>query len=53
MELVWFERPQAMQDAAAALITHHLKAVLGEQTYVVVQVLPIVKSAYYSNGQHY
>ncbi len=21
--------------------------------YVVVQVLPIVKSAYYSNGQHY
>ncbi|MGL6049792.1 MAG: DUF1904 family protein, partial [Aeromonas salmonicida] len=53
VELVWFERPQAMQDAAAALITHHLKAVLGEQTYVVVQVLPIVKSHYYSNGQHY
>ena len=46
-------RPQEVQDAAAALITHHLKAVLGEQTYVVVQVLPIVKSAYYSNGQHY
>ena len=53
VELVWFERPQAMQDAAAALITCHLKAVLGEQTYVVVQVLPIVKSHYYSNGQHY
>ncbi|WP_265467363.1 DUF1904 family protein [Aeromonas salmonicida] len=53
VELVWFERPQAMQDAAAALITRHLKAVLGEQTYVVVQVLPIVKSHYYSNGQHY
>ncbi len=53
VELVWFERPQAMQDAAAALITRHLKAALGEQTYVVVQVLPIVKSCYYSNGQHY
>ena len=25
----------------------------GEQTYVVVQVLPMVKSHYYSNGQHY
>lgn len=53
VELVWFERPQEMQDVAAALITRHLKAVLGEQTYVVVQVLPIVKSHYYSNGQHY
>ena len=53
VELVWFERPQEVQDAAAALITRHLKGVLGEQTYVVVQVLPIVKSHYYSNGQHY
>ena len=53
VELVWFERPQEVQDGAAALITRHLKAVLGEQIYVVVQVLPIVKSAYYSNGQHY
>ncbi|MFC5706598.1 DUF1904 family protein [Aeromonas eucrenophila] len=53
VELVWFERPQEVQDAAAALITRHLKAVLGEQTYVVVQVLPIVKSHYYSNGEHY
>lgn len=53
VELVWFERPQELQDAAAALITRHLKAVLGEQTYVVVQVLPIVKSHYYSNGEHY
>lgn len=53
VELVWFDRPQEQQDAAAALITRHLKAVLGEQTYVVVQVLPIVKSHYYSDGQHY
>lgn len=53
VELVWFERPQELQDAAAALITRHLKAALGEQTYVVVQVLPIVKSHYYSDGQHY
>ena len=53
VELVWFERPQEVQDAAAALITRHLKAVLGEQAYVVVQVLPIVKSHYYSDGQHY
>lgn len=42
-----------MQDAAAGLITRHLKAALGEQTYVVVQVIPMVKSAYYSNGEHY
>lgn len=53
VELHWFERPQAMQDAAAGLITRHLKAALGEQTYVVVQVIPMVKSAYYSNGEHY
>ncbi|MCS3459681.1 DUF1904 family protein [Aeromonas rivuli] len=53
VELVWFARPQAQQDEAAALITRHLKQALGEQTYVVVQVLPIDKSAYYSNGEHY
>ncbi|MGL4251705.1 MAG: DUF1904 family protein [Aeromonas sp.] len=53
VELHWFERPQEMQDAAARLITDHLKQVLGEQTYVVVQVLSIVSSAYYSNGEHY
>ena len=53
VELHWFERPQEMQDAAARLITLHLKQVLGEQTYVVVQVIPLVKSAYYSNGEHY
>ena len=53
VELIWFARPQAQQDEAAALITRHLKQALGEQTYVVVQVLPIVKSHYYSNGQHY
>ena len=53
VELHWFERPQEMQDAAARLITRHLKRVLGEQTYVVVQAIPLVKSAYYSNGEHY
>ncbi|MFB2865767.1 DUF1904 family protein [Aeromonas sp. MdU4] len=53
VELHWFARPQEQQDAAARLITRHLKAVLGEQTYVVVQVFPIDKSAYYSNGEHY
>ena len=31
VELVWFERPQEMQDAAAALITRHLKGVLGSR----------------------
>ncbi|QWL61890.1 DUF1904 family protein [Aeromonas jandaei] len=53
VELHWFARPQEIQDEAAGLITRHLKAALGEQTYVVVQVLPIDKSAYYSNGEHY
>ncbi|MFM4718806.1 DUF1904 family protein [Aeromonas bivalvium] len=53
VELLWFARPQGVQDEAAALITRHLKQALGEQTYVVVQVMAIDKSAYYSNGEHY
>jgi len=43
VELHWFARPQEIQNAAASLITRHLKAALGEQTYVVVQVFPIDK----------
>ena len=53
VELVWFERPQEMQDAAAALITRHLKGVLGSRPMWWCRCLPIVKSHYYSNGQHY
>lgn len=53
VELLWFDRGQAVQDAAARLITDAVKAQLGAQTEVAVVVLPLSKHAYYDNGQHY
>ncbi len=53
VELLWFERPQALQDQVAQLITAELKAELGEAQEVAVVILPLARERYYDNGQHY
>ncbi len=53
VELLWFDRGQEVQDAAARLITSAVKAQLGEAQDVAVVVLPLTRSGYYDNGQHY
>lgn len=53
VELLWFDRGQVVQDAAAKLITAAVQDALGAQTDVAVIVLPLTRTAYYDNGQHY
>ncbi len=52
VEVFWFERPQAMQDACAALITKRVKDVVPEQDVVVV-FTELAKDGYYENGKHF
>ena len=53
VELMWFDRGQVVQDQAATLITRAVKAELGAEQDVAVIVLPLTRTAYYDNGQHY
>lgn len=53
VELMWFDRGQVVQDQAAQLITQAVKAQLGAEQDVAVIVLPLTRTAYYDNGQHY
>lgn len=53
VELMWFDRGQAIQDQAAQLITEQVKAQVGAAVDVAVIVLPLTRSAYYDNGHHY
>lgn len=52
VEVLLFERPQALQDRCAVIITEHLKRIgKYEDVIVVFQSLP--KYKYYENGKHY
>lgn len=53
IEVAWFARDQATQDAAAKLITTQVKSICGEQCRVAVIFQPLERSAYYSDGQHF
>ncbi|WII71020.1 DUF1904 domain-containing protein [Bdellovibrio sp. 22V] len=52
VEVLWFERPQEVQDRCAVIITEKVNA-LGayEDVVVVFQVLP--KASYYENARHF
>lgn len=52
VEVLWFQRPQAMQDACAVLITKRVKDVVPEQDVVVV-FTELAKDGYYENGKHF
>lgn len=52
VEVFLFERPQAVQDQCAKIITHHLKR-LGSYEDVIVVFVKLAKNAYYENGEHF
>ena len=53
VELLWFDRGQQVQDAAAQIITQVIQGELGPQQDVAVVVFPLTRTAYYDNGKHY
>lgn len=52
IEVLWFERPQAIQDQCAKFITDKVKDLTRENDVVVV-FLTLDKKSYYENGQHF
>ena len=52
IEVLWFDRDKAMQDACAEAITKRIKAAVPDQDVTVV-FTKLEKSAYYENGKHF
>lgn len=53
IEVAWFAREQAVQDAAARLITDQVREIVGSEVRVAVVFQALERSAYYSDGQHF
>ncbi|ART78864.1 DUF1904 family protein [Oceanisphaera avium] len=53
VEVLWFSRPQALQDQVAELITQALRAHLEPEQNICVIFTPLTGQQYYENGQHY
>lgn len=51
VEVLWFSRPQEMQDQCAKFITEQIKAIDSRDVTVVFQIL--TATAYYENGKHF
>ena len=51
IEVSWFDRGQAVQDAAAKCITKHVQAMGYPEVDVIFMAL--TKSCYYENGEHF
>lgn len=52
VEVLWFERPQDVQDRAAKVITDQLRNRTNAVDIVVV-FLALNKHSYYENGEHF
>ncbi|WP_413557794.1 DUF1904 domain-containing protein [Bdellovibrio sp. HCB209] len=52
VEVLWFQRSQEIQDAAARIITQKVKQ-LCPQDDVAVIFVPLAKNSYYENGTHF
>lgn len=52
VEVLWFERPQDVQDQCARLITEKIKSMTKSEEVVVV-FSSLAKTAYYENGSHF
>ncbi|WP_374078224.1 DUF1904 domain-containing protein [Bdellovibrio bacteriovorus] len=52
VEVLWFERPQEVQDNCARILTDKVKALTGAEDVVVVFHV-LAKTAYYENGRHF
>lgn len=53
VEVLWFERPLAVQDRVAAAITEALRARLGEEADITVVFTRLEGRNYYENGRHF
>ena len=51
IEVSWFDRGQAVQDATAKCITKHVQAMGYPEVDVIFMAL--TKSCYYENGEHF
>nr|BFD68065.1 DUF1904 domain-containing protein [Bdellovibrio sp. HAGR004] len=52
IEVLWFARPQEVQNECAGIITRQMKQ-LGPYEDVVVVFHVLAKEAYYENGRHF
>ena len=54
IDMHWFDRGQAVQDKAAAIITHAVKSVLEDQSLdICVRFTALPAECYYENGEHF
>ena len=51
IEVLWFDRGQAIQDAAAKCITKYVMAMGHPESDIIFT--PLIKSNYYENGEHF
>lgn len=53
VEVLWFTRPQTLQDQVASIITAELKMHLAPEQDLCIIFTPLDGYSYYENGQHY
>lgn len=53
VEVLWFDRGQAVQNQVASVITDHVRNVLDSQVDVAVIFTALDTKQYYDNGEHY
>lgn len=53
IEVLWFTRPQALQDQVATLITEAMRAYLEPSQDLCIIFTALEGHNYYENGQHY
>ena len=51
IEVLWFPRPQEVQDKVATLITNKVKSLINDDVIVIFTKLE--KESYYENGKHF
>jgi hypothetical protein len=52
IEILWFPRPQGIQDQVASMITERVQK-LTKAAYVTVVFTELTKTHYYENGNHF
>ena len=53
IEVLWFTRPQALQDQVAVILTEALRAYLEPEQNLCIIFTALEGHNYYENGQHY
>lgn len=53
VEVLWFGREQQTQDQVAQVITDQMRQLLGADAHVAIVFIPLQRTAYYLDGQHF